>query len=622
MNSLRRKLALSYSLLIVIILAVSGWAIYHLVHLGRSVDVILVNNYRSILAAENMKEALERIDSSAMFFVASYTEKARGQFAENVKNFEDQFRVAADNITEPGEDQLVAEVNTRYSAYKKEIEQFLMSPPPHSNAEQASIYFARLEPGFLGIKGKLDDLLHLNQQAMVSASKRAQAESLKAEVSTAIVVALGLALALGFAWRFTAYVVNPISLLAEKAKLIGEGDFDQHIDISSKDEIGLLATEFNRMLVRLRDLRKSDYGRLLIEQKKSDAVIDSICEPVIVTDSRDHVIKINRAARQLFGTIRGGNGDGVNLEHLEGGERILRAVRTAVSMQPRVGSVGSEGDAAVVPIKVAGAERDFRLRATPMRDPEGRLIGAVTLLEDITAITEVDRLKTEFISVASSKLAEPLNALRLALHAVIEGYVGELTDHQNEMLALAKDNADKLEELMSDLLELSEIDSGTRKLSLERLRPIDLARQAVERFRAAADEKQIKLQNDVWPDLSWVVADKKATAHVLDNLLSNAIRHTERGGSVSIEASEHVGRVYLTVRDTGEGIAEQQLPSIFDRFSHAGDKPGGSGLGLALVKRLVEAQGGQVSVESHVGTGSSFSVALVSGGPASVRHTA
>jgi two-component system, NtrC family, sensor histidine kinase KinB len=175
---------------------------------------------------------------------------------------------------------------------------------------------------------------------------------------------------------------------------------------------------------------------------------------------------------------------------------------------------------------------------------------------------------------------------------------------------------------MSDLLELAEIDSGTRRLSLERLRPIDLARDAVERFRAAANEKQIKLENTVWPDLSWVVADKKATAHILDNLLSNAIRHTERGGSVTIEGSEHVGRVYLSVRDSGEGIPEQQLPSVFDRFSHIGDKPGGTGLGLALVKRLVEAQGGQVSVASQVGAGSTFSIALVSGGPASVRSIA
>lgn len=159
-------------------------------------------------------------------------------------------------------------------------------------------------------------------------------------------------------------------------------------------------------------------------------------------------------------------------------------------------------------------------------------------------------------------------------------------------------------------------------MSLERLRPIDLAREAVERFRAVAEQKQVKLENKVWPDLSWVVADKKATARILDNLLSNAIRHTDRDGTVAVEASEHVGRVYLSVKDTGEGIPEQHLPSIFGRFSHVGDKPGGSGLGLALVKRLVEAQGGQVSVESRPGEGSTFTFALITGGPASIRHTA
>ena len=618
MSSLRRKLGFSYGLLIIIILAVGAWSIYHFVKLGRAVDVILVNNYRSITAAENMKESLERIDSATMFYVASHRDKARQQFAENEKRFADELRVAESNITEPGEDLIIGDINAQYSSYKQQIEQFLNSPKP-SAAEQSNIYFERLEPSFLALKAKLDELLHLNQQAMVAASERAQAQSVRAEISTAIVAALGLGLALGFAWRFTTYVVDPISLLAEKAKHVGEGDFDQHISVASKDEIGVLATEFNRMLVRLRDLRKSDYGRLLIEQKKSDAVIDSICEPVIVTDSRDHIVKINRAARQLVGADQGMGGHEVDLERFEVGERIMNAVRNALSMQR---PVGADGNAAIVPIKLAGAERDFRLRATPMRDGEGRLVGAVTLLEDITAITELDKLKTEFISVASSKLAEPLNALRLALHAVTEGYCGELTDQQQEMVTLARDNADKLEELMSDLLELAEIDSGARRLSLERLRPIDLAREAVERLRAAADQKQIKLENKVWPDLSWVVADKKATARILDNLLSNAIRHTDRGGSVAIEASEHVGRVYLSVKDTGEGIPEQHLPSIFDRFSHVGDKPGGTGLGLALVKRLVEAQGGQVSVESREGEGSTFTFALITGGPASIRHTA
>ncbi len=621
MNSLRRKLAFSYGLLIIIILAVSARSIYHLVQLGRAVDVILVNNYKSITAAENMKEALERQDSAAMFFIASHGDKAREQFETNSRKFAEQLEIAQGNITEAGESEIVADISLKYQAYKKDLESFLSRAPPKQTGELSTIYFQRLEPQFLSLKNRLDDLLHLNQRAMVAANDRAVSVARRGEISTAVTAVLAITMALLFAWRFTRYVVDPISMLAEKAKRVGEGDFDQHISVSSKDEIGVLATEFNRMLVRLRDLRKSDYGRLLIEQKKSDAVIDSIGEPVIVTNASNRVIKINRAARQLFGSHLSGDGDGADLQGFEGGERILRAVRDAVSMQRPVAGDG-DGEAAIVPIKLGGAERDFRLRATPMRDSEGRLLGAVTLLEDITAITEVDKLKTAFISVASSKLREPLHSLRLALHAVIEGYVGEASEQQSEMLRSARENADKLDELISDLLELAEIDSGARRLSMERLRPIDVAREAVERFRAAADSKQIKLENTIWPDLSWVVGDRRAIASILDNLLSNAIRHTDRGGSVAIDANEHVGRIYFSVRDSGEGIPEQYLPTIFSRFNRVGDRADGTGLGLALVKRLVEAQGGQVSVESRPGSGATFTFALTTGGPASIRHTA
>jgi two-component system, NtrC family, sensor histidine kinase KinB len=615
MNSLRRKLAFSYGLLIIIILAVSAWSIYHLVQLGRAVDVILVNNYKSITAAENMKEALERQDSAAMFFIASHGDKAREQFETNSQRFAEQFEIAQGNITEPGESEIVADISLKYQAYKKDRENFLSRAPPRQTGELSNIYFERLEPQFLSLKNRLDDLLHLNQQAMVAANDRAVSVSRRGEISTAVTAVLAITLALVFAWRFTRYVVDPISMLAEKAKRIGEGDFDQHISVASKDEIGVLAAEFNRMLVRLRDLRKSDYGRLLIEQKKSDAVIDSIGEPVIVTNSRDRVIKINRAARQLFGGSLIPNGDGVGLEGLEGGDRIAHAVRDAVSMQR---PVAADGESAMVPIRLDGAQRNFRVRATPMRDGEGRLLGAVILLEDITAITEVDKLKTEFISVASSKLREPLRSLQLALHAVIEGAAGELNPQQRSLLEDARENAGRLDELMGDLLELAEIESGALQLATERLRPVDLARDVLEKFQFAAESKHIKLENNVWPDLPWVIADRKAVGRVFHNLVSNALRHTERDGHLTIEASERVGRVLFSVRDTGEGIPAEYLPSLFSRFVQVRGKSGGTGLGLALVKRLVEAQGGQVSVESREGEGSTFTFSLPAGGPASV----
>jgi PAS domain S-box-containing protein len=622
MGSLKKKLAFSYGLLIVIIFAVSAWGIYHLVNLGRAIDVILVNNYKSIRAAENMKDSLERLDSAALFIIAGHADKARRQFAEYSEGFSQEFETASSNITESGEDEIIADIGSKYSSYRQEVEQFLDPSRQATAAEQSRMYFERLEPGFLALRQRLDDLLTLNQEAMLAANEVALSQSFRAEVSMAGLAAIALLAALALAWRFTGYVVDPITTLTEKAKLIGEGELDQHIDIQSQDEIGVLAAEFNRMAARLRDLRKSDYWRLLIEQKKSDAVIDSIYEPVIVTDARGLVTKINRSGQQLFGAPDqrlGGDGD-LSLSRSTAGEQIMLAVKDAVSMQR---PVAAEGEAALVPIEVDGAERSFRLRTTPMRDSEGRLLGAVTVLEDVTALTELDRLKTEFISIASGKLREPLNSLMLAMHALIEGYAGEMDEKQVDMLLDARRNAEQLDDIMSDLLELTEIETGARKMSKERLRPVDLARSAVERFQSYAESRHVKLVNNVWPDLPWVFADRQAVKRIFDNLLSNAIRHTARDGEVTIEASERADRVFFSVRDTGEGIPEEYLPNIFSRFSRVGDRTGGgTGLGLALVKRLVEAQGGQVRVESKIGEGTVFTFTLLPGGPAPVRTAA
>jgi signal transduction histidine kinase len=295
----------------------------------------------------------------------------------------------------------------------------------------------------------------------------------------------------------------------------------------------------------------------------------------------------------------------------------MQAVQDAVrGQQP----IAREGEAALVPAKVGGADRSYRMRTTPMRDDEGRMLGAVTLLEDITAIREVDKIKTEFISVASGKLREPLQSLQLALHAVLTGGTGELNEKQIDMLSDARQSAEQLEELMNDLLELAEIESGTRPMNIERLRPIDIARAAIDRFQSSAESRHVKLENHIWPDLSWVMGDRRALKSVFDNLLSNAIRHTGRDGVVKIDATERSdGRIYFSVSDTGEGIPEEYLSNLFGRFVQVGsNQAGGTGLGLALVKRLVEAQGGQISVQSRVGEGTTFIFTLLVGGPAVV----
>lgn len=417
----------------------------------------------------------------------------------------------------------------------------------------------------------------------------------------AILVAAGLGVGLGifFGAEFTLSVIKPITRLARSAKRIGEGDLEQRIDIRSRDEVGELAAEFNRMTVRLREFRDSTAGRMLLERGLSDAVLQSIFEPVIVADAKGDILNMNRAATAVLGAE---SKDG--LGGTPAGEKILQAVRDAVSMQR---PIAYEGEAAILPLRLQNQERSYRMRTTPMRDADGRLLGAVTVLEDVTELRDLDKFKTRFLSVASQKLRAPLKSIRLGLYTLRRGMAGDLRPLQSDILEDVHVQAEALDELMSDLIELGELDAGARPLNLRRMRPVDILRTAVERFQSEARSKSIQLEYHAFPDLSHVVVDERAQRSILDNLVGNAMRFTQSGGSITLEAQEKKGAIQFFIRDTGRGIEPERLPSIFGRFNSTG---GGTGLGLALVRRLVESMGGQVSVESKLHAGTVFSFTL------------
>ena len=262
----------------------------------------------------------------------------------------------------------------------------------------------------------------------------------------------------------------------------------------------------------------------------------------------------------------------------------------------------------MLPMRIGERERSYRLRTTPMRDSEGRLLGAVTTLEDVTSLQDTDRFKTQFIAVASNKLRDPLLHLRQGLYALGKGFGGELRPLQTELVSAATQEAQKLDDLMADLIEVAELDSGKREPQLERLRPYTELVQARDRISDAACSRGVRVDIKAFADLSFVQADRRAMHTILDNLITNAVRYTPAGGEVLLEAEERKGFIQFTVRDNGKGIAAERLPRIFDRFSSFSD--GGSGLGLALVRRLVESLGGQISVESRLGHGATFRFTL------------
>ncbi|MGA8672680.1 MAG: ATP-binding protein [Terracidiphilus sp.] len=397
-------------------------------------------------------------------------------------------------------------------------------------------------------------------------------------------------------------VLRPIHLLARDAKSIAQGNLEHRVDWNSHDDFGIIASELNRIAVRLRDLRDSEAGRRQMEFQLSDAVLQSIFEPIIVTDAKGHVLKVNQAAAEILGEAAA---DRMALTTTPGGEKILSAIRDAVSMQK---AVAAEGDAALLPMRIGKQERSYRLRTTPMRDSEGRLLGTVTTLEDVTSLQDVDRFKTQFIAVASRKLRDPLLQLRRGLYALGQGFGGQLEPLQAELVAAASNESEKLNDLMADLIEVAELDTGKRELHPDRLRPLPLLNEARDRFCEEASEKRIRVEVSAFADLSFVQADRRAVRSIFDNLLSNALRYTPPEGEILLAAEEVKNFVQFTVRDTGRGIEADRLGKLFDRFNAFSDS--GTGLGLALVRRLVESLGGQIAVESRLGHGTTFRFTL------------
>jgi two-component system, NtrC family, sensor histidine kinase KinB len=457
----------------------------------------------------------------------------------------------------------------------------------------------RLILGCLLLAGLACALVALTHRALAGADQMGLAYGL---LGAMVVVAAATAfLALG-----------PIRRLARDVRRIAEGNLEHRVEWSSRDDFGVLASEINRIAVRLRELRDTEAGRRQMEFQLSDAVLQSIFEPIIVTDGKGHVLKVNQSAAELLGEAAS---DRMALTSTPGGDKILSAIRDAVSMQK---PVAAEDEAALLPTRIGKKERSYRLRTTPMRDSEGRLLGTVTTLEDVTTLQDTDRFKTQFIAVASRKLRDPLLQLRRGLYALSQGYGGELSALQAELMSKANNDAEQLNDLMNDLIEVAELDTGKRELKLERLRPAQALTEARDRYCEEAVGKHIHLEVNAYADLTPVKADRRALRSILDNLLANALRYTPADGEILLSAEEMKKYVQFTVRDTGRGIEADRLSRIFDRLNPFSEK--GTGLGLALVRRLVESLGGQIAVESRLGHGTTFRFTLPIAAVEEVRH--
>jgi len=614
--SLRVKLLLTYLIFIIALVLLGGWSALRLREMGGVSRRIISNNYDSVVAAQEMKESLERQDSAALFALLGAREKAITQLREHRARFDANFQKAADNITEVGEPEAIESIRRDRATYYQMFDSSMATVNATEDAPRESLgrseelserneYFTHLEPQFNKLRAECEHLLQLNQRAMLAKSEAAagvaQLWFYRTLLIAAVLVLAGLALAFFLANR----IVEPLRQLTASTVKIAGGDLEARVSVNSRDEVGVLAAEYNRMAERIRQLRSSDMGQLLIAQQTTEAAIDSLYDPVIITDSEGCVTKLNPAAEEIFGSEKESTGKHVG--ELARDERIVVAVAEALESQR---PVAGEGMSSVLPLAVDGSKRAFRLRTTPMRDNGKHLLGAVTILEDITHLREIDRLKSEFIATASHELRTPLTSVQMGVHLLLEGALGELTDQQNEVLQACRQDCERLDKLMRDLLDLSRIEAGEIRPQLATVSARDLLTTAVKELRPQVEGKGLALTVNAPIELPCVSVDRLQIERVISNLVINALRHTEHG-EIKINAEQRDSNVAVSVCDTGSGISGEYLPHIFDKFVQVPGAPtGGAGLGLTISKSIVEAHGGQISVQSEVGRGTTFTFTL------------
>lgn len=601
MVGIRQKLSLGFGGLFLLITIIGIYSIQQLSHLGAAIDVILRENYRSVVACEDMKEAIERVDSGILFTIMGYQNEGINQIDLNSKAFEQALHITLNNITLPGEGEQAQLLQNLFSEYRKRVNDFLQSGA--SLESQRDRYFSQLLPLFLRIKDTANDILNMNQQNMHQANDQARSQAAAAQSRMYVLLFAGSMVAIVFMYLTGRWILQPINELIRSAEEIKRGNLDLVVRSISRDEIGQLAERFNDMAASLRELRRSDRAKLARIQRATQQAFRSLPDAVALINPEGSVETATDAARDLFGLK-----PGVDLKSLPLHWLFDLFDRALSADHP----VELPGDEKVLQRFVQGEERYFRPEAVPILDYEMQPTGVVLVFKDMTQLRHQDDLKRGLVSTVSHQLRTPLTSIRMAIHLLLEEKVGSLNNTQTELLVAAREDSDRLDTILTNLLDISRIESGKMEMQLRSVSPHTVVLEATEPFRRTAEDQGVSLQMSLPEDIPDIWVDPAQIGHVFSNLFTNALRYTSPGGQITLSASSTEDVVVFSISDTGTGIPREYLPRIFDPFFRVPEekKETGVGLGLAIVKEIVEAHGGSVSVESREGEGSTFRFSL------------
>ncbi len=608
-TSIRTKIVWTFAILVMLSLGGSFWAIYNFYAMGTTVATILRENYQSVLAAENMVKLLERQDNALLAQSEGEDVTMAGGFEDNKKLFfywEDQ---GAQWGTVPASQNILDSIRSAYGSYISHADSMISRNQQGAFSEAREYYYKTVRYHSDKLRELCFELFQVNQNALVNAEARTHSIANQTAYGTMIVSIITLVMSIiATAWLIKV-VIKPAEELTETVKQIGMGRLDVKIDVLSDDEIGQLSREFNKMTERLRRFEQMNIERIIAEKRKSEVIVESISDGLIVTDAQMNIIHVNKVIAALFGCNET-EAQGQPVTALIRDERVIALIREASKSDDEAKELREN----ILQFNGGGKQLFFRPKVTRIFDDGGRLYGVVTLLQDVTQFKELDRMKSDFIATVSHEFRTPVTSINMSVDILNQGILGPLNERQKELINAAKEDCQRLTKLARELLQLSKLESGRLQLRNEDLDVKALIELSFRQLQLQFQEKNVTLAVDIPASLPHLMADEQQFTWVITNLVTNALKYTNAGGRVTVCARDEDGSLRVDVTDTGQGISPENLETIFDKFvqvkQSSDTTPGSVGLGLAIAREIVEMYGGRIWAASVPGQGSTFSFTL------------
>ena len=572
---IKGKLILGIGLLFAMIVLLTALGSIYINKLSTDTKNILVANYNSIDYSRQMLIALNEDGLSNV----------------SVAKFEDNLKRQQNNITETGEQQLTDQLAANFNKLKANPADTVLAATVHND---------------------LTDIMLINMQAIERKSTVAKKTADSATLWIALVGTLCFLIAFVMLVNLPGNIANPVKELTESIKEIAALNYSKRVHLENHDEFGELADAFNTMAQKLEEYKTSNIEKLMMEKKRIETLINNIKDPVIGLDAKKHILFMNDVALKISG-LKAENTIGKLIQDVAVNNDLVRSLIQDLFNVPNISS-----NAKHEPVKIYADNKEsyfekqvIAINITPTGEQEEKFIGNVIMLQNITPFKELDFAKTNFIATVSHELKTPISSIKMSLQLLENEQVGNVNDEQKNLINSIKDDANRLLKITGELLNMTQVESGNIQVSVIPCDADQIVQYAVNANKAAADQKNIKLEVVIPGNLPKVLADEEKTAWVITNLISNAIRYSYDNAVVYVDVKKQDHKIVFAVTDKGQGIAPQYKEKIFDRYFRVpGTKKEGTGLGLSISKEFVEAQGGTIQVQSDFGAGSTFTIIL------------